>query len=92
MDVVPLPVLFVILGALIVLSGGFSSSETALMTLNRYRLRHLSRHGNRGARRAERLLERPDRLIGIILLGNNFVNIFASSIATLIALRLGGQG
>ena len=62
------------------------------MTLNRYRLRHLSRHGNRGARRAERLLERPDRLIGIILLGNNFVNIFASSIATLIALRLGGQG
>jgi Mg2+/Co2+ transporter CorB len=92
LDVVPLPVLFVILGALIVLSGGFSSSETALMTLNRYRLRHLSRHGNRGARRAERLLERPDRLIGIILLGNNFVNIFASSIATLIALRLGGQG
>ena len=92
MDVVPLPVLFVILGALIVLSGGFSSSETALMTLNRYRLRHLSRHGNRGARRAERLLERPDRLIGIILLGNNFVNISASSIATLIALRLGGQG
>lgn len=62
------------------------------MTLNRYRLRHLSRHGNRGARRAERLLERPDRLIGIILLGNNFVNIFASSVATLIALRLGGQG
>jgi Mg2+/Co2+ transporter CorB len=92
LDVVPLPVLFVILGALIVLSGGFSSSETALMTLNRYRLRHLSRHGNRGARRAERLLERPDRLIGIILLGNNFVNISASSIATLIALRLGGQG
>jgi len=92
LDVVPLPVLFVILGGLIILSGGFSSSETALMTLNRYRLRHLSRHGNRGARRAERLLERPDRLIGIILLGNNFVNILASSIATLIALRLGGQG
>ncbi|TVO62344.1 HlyC/CorC family transporter [Spiribacter vilamensis] len=80
------------LGVLIVLSGAFSSSETALMTLNRYRLRHLSRQGHRGAQRAERLLARPDRLIGIILLGNNFVNIAASSIATLIALRLGGQG
>lgn len=62
------------------------------MTLNRYRLRHLSRKGHRGAQRAERLLARPDRLIGIILLGNNFVNIAASSIATLIALRLGGEG
>ena len=92
MDTIPLPFLFMVLGGLIILSGAFSSSETALMTLNRYRLRHLSRHGNRGARRAERLLARPDRLIGIILLGNNFVNIAASSIATLIALRLGGQG
>ena len=92
MDVIPLPFLFGMLGVLIVLSGAFSSSETALMTLNRYRLRHLSRQGHRGAQRAERLLVRPDRLIGIILLGNNFVNIAASSIATLIALRLGGQG
>ncbi|RZU98002.1 HlyC/CorC family transporter [Spiribacter vilamensis] len=92
MDVIPLPFLFGMLGVLIVLSGAFSSSETALMTLNRYRLRHLSRQGHRGAQRAERLLARPDRLIGIILLGNNFVNIAASSIATLIALRLGGQG
>ena len=62
------------------------------MTLNRYRLRHLARDGHRGAMRAERLLKRPDRLIGIILLGNNFVNIAASSVATLIALRLGGEG
>jgi len=62
------------------------------MTLNRYRLRHLSRDGHRGAMRAERLLKRPDRLIGIILLGNNFVNIAASSVATIIALRLGGEG
>ncbi|MEX0385608.1 HlyC/CorC family transporter [Spiribacter onubensis] len=92
MDSIPLPLLFGILGILIVLSGGFSSSETALMTLNRYRLRHLARAGHRGARRAEKLLQRPDRLIGIILLGNNFVNIAASSIATLIALRLGGEG
>ena len=92
MDSIPLSLLFTILGILIVLSGCFSSSETALMTLNRYRLRHLSRDGHRGARRAERLLRRPDRLIGIILLGNNFVNIAASSVATLIALRLGGEG
>jgi len=89
---VPTSVLFGLLGLLIVLSGCFSSSETALMTLNRYRLRHLARAGNRGARRADALLQRPDRLIGIILLGNNFVNIAASSVATLIALRLGGEG
>lgn len=92
MNTIPLSVLFSILALLIVLSACFSSSETALMTLNRYRLRHLSRDGHRGAMRAERLLKRPDRLIGIILLGNNFVNIAASSVATLIALRLGGEG
>lgn len=92
MEEVPLSLLFGLLALLVVLSGCFSSSETALMTLNRYRLRHLSRAGHGGARRAEKLLERPDRLIGIILLGNNFVNIAASSVATLIALRLGGEG
>ena len=62
-----------------------------MMALNRYRLRHLARHRHRGAVRASRLLERPDRLIGLILLGNNFVNILASSLATLIALRLFGE-
>ena len=61
------------------------------MALNRYRLRHLAGSGHRGARRASRLLERPDRLIGLILLGNNFVNIAASSLATVIALRLLGE-
>jgi Mg2+/Co2+ transporter CorB len=85
---IPLTILFPLLGLLIVLSGCFSGSETALMTLNRYRLRHLARTGHRGARLADRLLERPDRLIGLILLGNNFVNILASSVATLIALQL----
>ncbi len=84
--------LFLLLCLLIVLSGFFSSSETALMTLNRYRLRHLAKAGHRSARLAARLLERPDRLIGVILLGNNFVNIVASALATLIALRLGGEG
>jgi Mg2+/Co2+ transporter CorB len=82
------------LGALfffILLSAFFSSSETGLMTLNRYRLRHLADQGHPGARRAERLLKRPDRLIGLILLGNNFVNILASMLATLIALRVMGE-
>ncbi|MEA3639526.1 MAG: HlyC/CorC family transporter [Lamprobacter sp.] len=92
MNEIPLSVLFASLGALLLLSGFFSGSETALMTLNRYRLRHQAEHGKRGAILAQRLLERPDRLIGLILLGNNFVNILASSLATVIALRLGGEG
>ena len=65
---------------LILLSAFFSGSETALLTMNRYRLRHQADQGHRGARLARALLERPDRLIGLILLGNNFVNILASSI------------
>ncbi|MEX0731655.1 MAG: HlyC/CorC family transporter [Aquisalimonadaceae bacterium] len=92
MNEIPLGVLFTILALLIVLSAFFSSSETALMTLNRYRLRHLAKAGHRSARLASELLKRPDRLIGVILLGNNFVNILAASLATLIALRLYGEG
>ncbi len=91
MDEIPLILLFLVLAFLIVLSGFFSGSETALISLNRYRLRHLAKIGHTGARRASRLLERTDRLIGLILLGNNFVNILASSIATIIALRLMGE-
>jgi Mg2+/Co2+ transporter CorB len=89
---VPISVLVGALIVLVLLSGGFSGSETGIMTLNRYRLRHLAKSGHRGARIAFGLLKRPDRLIGLILLGNNFVNIAASSVATLIALRLGGEG
>ncbi len=62
-----------------------------MMSLNRYRLKHLRSQGHRGARRASRLLERPDRLIGLILIGNNLVNILASAIATVIAIRLYGD-
>ncbi|AGA90691.1 putative Mg2+ and Co2+ transporter CorB [Thioflavicoccus mobilis 8321] len=87
----PLSALFFSLLLLLVLSAFFSGSETALMTINRYRLRHLADHGHRGARLAQALLERPDRLIGLVLLGNNFVNILASSLATIIALRIGGD-
>ena len=83
--------LFSILAILILLSGFFSGSETALMTLNRYRLKSLADKGHRGARLATSLLARPDRLLGLILLGNNIVNIFAATVATIIALRLYGE-
>ena len=61
------------------------------MAINRYRLRHLANNGHRGARLAQKLLTRPDRLIGLILLGNNLVNILAASIATIIAIRMFGD-
>jgi len=61
------------------------------MSLNRYRLRHKANAGDKAAQRTARLLEQPDRLISLILLGNNFVNILASAIATVIALRLMGE-
>jgi len=87
----PLGLLFSVLAALILLSGFFSSSETGMMSLNRYRLKHLQKSKHRGALRAGKLLDRPDRLIGLILIGNNLVNIFASAIATIIAIRLWGD-
>lgn len=92
MQDVPLSALFGTLIFLLLLSGFFSGSETALMTLNRYRLRHLAKANHPGAKLAEKLLSKPDRLIGLILLGNNFVNILASSLSTIIAIRLGGEG
>lgn len=92
MDDIPIGALVAALVLLILLSAFFSGSETALMTLNRYRLRHFAQAGHPGARLAERLLRKPDRLIGLILLGNNFVNIMASSLATVLALQIGGEG
>lgn len=83
--------LLIILCVLIVLSAFFSSSETSMMSLNRYRLKHLSKEGHKGARRASRLLERPDRLLGTILVGNNIVNILAASIATVVAVQIWGE-
>lgn len=91
MDDIPLSLLFSALGVLLVFSAFFSGSETALMSINRYRLMHLAREGSRGARLAQRLLEHPERLIGLILLGNNFVNISASAIATIAFVRIAGQ-
>lgn len=91
MDTIPLGVLFSVLTLLFFLSAFFSGSETALMALNPYRLRHLADAGHEGALRAQKLLEKPDRLIGLILLGNNFVNILITQLATLIGLRLFGD-
>ena len=87
----PLAGLIGLLFVLLLLSAFFSGSETALMSLNRYQLRHKAREGHRGARMAETLLKRPDRVIGLILLGNNLVNIFAASLVAVVAMDMGGQ-
>ena len=91
MNELSITTLFILLVILIFLSGFFSGSETALMTLNRYRAKSLADKGHKGAQLALKLLGRPDRLLGLILLGNNIVNIFAATIATIIALRLYGE-
>ncbi|SES95207.1 HlyC/CorC family transporter [Thalassotalea agarivorans] len=93
MDSISTGMLCAILGILILISAYFSGSETGLMSLNRYRLRHLENNGHKGAKRVGKLLKRPDQLIGLILIGNNLVNVFASLIAGVIAERLiGGAG
>ncbi len=87
----PIELLFGIVGVLLTLSAFFSSSETALMSVNRYRLRHRARDGHRPSQLTEKILEQPDRLIGLILLGNNLVNFSAGMLTTLIAVRIGGE-
>lgn len=91
MDNISTETLFVILGVLILVSAYFSSSETGMMSINRYRLRHLENQKHKGAMRVSKLLATPDKLIGLILIGNNLVNIFASLIAGIIAERLYGD-
>jgi len=88
---IPVGALFGSLVFLVALSAFFSGAEIALLTLNRHRLRNLVRQGRRGARVAQAMLDRPDRLLGVILLGNNFANIAASSIATILAIELYGD-
>ncbi len=91
MNDIPLSFLIIALIVLIILSAFFSSSETSMMSINRYRLKNLANKGHRGALRVQSLLDRTDRLISVILIGNNFVNILASSIATIIGLRIFGD-
>ncbi len=76
---------------MLILSALFSSSETGMMAINKYRLKHKANEGHKGAIKVLKLLESPDKLLGVILLGNNFVNILASSIATIIAMKLIGE-
>ncbi|UZJ45494.1 HlyC/CorC family transporter [Marinimicrobium sp. C6131] len=91
MNEAPLEILFAALIGLLVLSAFFSSSETGMMSINRYRLKHLTKKGDHRAIRVTGLLKTPDKLIGLILIGNNLVNIFAASIATVIGVRLYGD-
>jgi Mg2+/Co2+ transporter CorB len=85
--------LWIWLAALILLSSFFSFTETAFMSVNHYRLRHLARHGNRNAKRASLLLDRPDKLLGLILFCDTFADILASAIATLLMVHyFGGVG
>lgn len=92
MDDIPLSALFGGLALLLTASAFFSAAETGLMAVNRYRLRHLVNQGHRGARLANYLLARTDKLLGVILLGNTFSGSAATALATVIAVRLFGQG
>lgn len=83
--------LIIALVVLVVLSGFFSGSETGMVSLNRYRLRHLAKKNHKAAIRVERLLSRPDRILGVILIGNTFANVLASAIATVLAVRWAGE-
>ncbi|MEX0638781.1 MAG: CNNM domain-containing protein, partial [Burkholderiales bacterium] len=92
MDDVPLSWELAALVLLLVMSGFFSIAETSMMALNRYRLRHMVAQGHGGARRAADLLRHTDRLLGAILIGNNVVNVAAATLASVIAVKLVGEG
>lgn len=88
MESLSLTQLILLLVGLILVSGFFSSAETGMMSVNRYRIRHLVRRGHRGASRVEFLLKRTDRLLGTVLIGNTFANVMSSAVTTLIAFHL----
>jgi len=90
-EAIPLSALIGALFFLVLLSAFFSAAEISLVTLNRYRLRHQAEAGHRGARIAAKLLERPDRLIGVILLGSNSVNALFSALTTVTVIRVWGE-
>jgi len=91
LDNISTDMLFVVLVILIFISAYFSGSETGMMSINRYRLKHLEKQNHSGAKRVSKLLAKPDKLIGLILIGNNLVNIFATLITGIIAQRLYGD-
>ena len=91
MNEAPLGLLFFLLFALIVLSAFFSSAETGMMALNRYRLKHLVSSGHKGAKRTSKLLERPERVVGVVLIGKTVLNVLAAAVATVIGIRVFGH-
>lgn len=91
LDSIPLSTLFIILVILLILSAYFSGSETGLLSVNRYRMRFLAEKGNKGAQKAEKLLNKTDRLLSLILICNNLINISASAITTIIGMRISGD-
>ena len=91
MDNISTEILIIVLVILFLLSAFFSGSETALMSINKYKMRHQAKLNNKGAKAAKKLLENPDKVIGVILLGNNLTNILITQIATLISLRIYGD-
>ena len=91
MDDIPISALLTALAVLLVISAFFSISEISMMSLNRYRLRHLCKQGHRGAKRASSLLAQTDKLLGVVLLGNNLVNAMAAALVTIIAVRFFGN-
>jgi len=92
LDNVPIAWQLAILALLLLISGFFSIAETSLMSLNRYRLRHLVKEGHRGARLASTLLAKTDKLLGVILLCNNFANAASATLVTIITVELFGEG
>lgn len=91
MDEIPLSLELAALGILLLIGAFFSVAETSLMSLNRYRLRHLVKEGHRGAKIASALLARTDKLLGVILLGNNFANAGSATLVAIIAVQLFGD-
>jgi len=92
LDSIATSTLFAVLAVLLLTSAFFSASETAMMAINRYRLRHAADSGHRGAIRAQALLDQTDKLLGVILLGNNLVNSASGMLSTVLAIRLFGDG
>ena len=92
MDSISTGTLFTVLAVLLLTSAFFSASETAMMAINRYRLRHAAESGVRGAMRAQALLDQTDKLLGVILLGNNLVNAASGTLSAVLAIRLFGDG
>lgn len=92
MESIPLSTLIITLAILLVVSGLFSLAETAMMAANRVRLRHRAQRGAAGARRALALLAQTDKLLGVLLLGNNLINAASATLAAVLAARLFGEG